>query len=150
MTELATIRPIGAMRAEQIAQVQALEAALLDLPQVEVQTQHVFHAGLYGRTITMPPGAVLTGALIKRSTLLIVAGHCHMFGADGARILQGYHVLPASAGRKQAFHAIEATSMTMLFATDATTVEEAEREFTDEFDKLLSHQQRNDTTITGE
>ena len=30
------------------------------------------------------------------------------------------------------------------------TVEEAEREFTDEFDKLLSHQQRNDTTITGE
>ena len=74
MTELATIRPIGAMRAEQIAQVQALEAALLDLPQVEVQTQHVFHAGLYGRTITMPPGAVLTGALIKRSTLLIVAG----------------------------------------------------------------------------
>ena len=65
--------------------------------------------------------------------------------------VEGYRVLPASANRKQAFRSRGAFIITMLFPTDAKTVEEAEREFTDEFELLLSHRQDlNTVTITGE
>jgi hypothetical protein len=66
--------------------------------------------------------------------------------------LTGYHVLPAAAGRKQALLARADTHLTMIFATRATSVAEAEAEFTDEADRLASRRQgrRNVVIITGE
>jgi hypothetical protein len=72
---------------------------------------------------------------------------------DGAPVhLQGHAVLAASAGRKQAFLARVDTHLTMIFPTRAKTVEDAEREFTDEVDLLASRRDTNhsQTMITGE
>jgi hypothetical protein len=133
-----------------IDRVRKIEETLLELPRIKMRTQHVIHAGLYARTITIPAGAAITGALIKRATLLIVSGLVSMTVDDGAALLRGYHVLPASAGRKQAFFAHEDTTLTMLFATRAQSIEEAEREFTDDFECLLSRHDENEVLITGE
>ena len=43
---------------------------MLECPQVAIQTTHHFHAGLYSRTIRIPAGVMITGALIKIPTLL--------------------------------------------------------------------------------
>ena len=52
--------------------------------------------------------------------------------------LIGYHVLPAAAGRKQAFLALADTDLTMLFATDARDIATAEGQFTTEPERLMS------------
>lgn len=123
----------------------------MQAPQLPIATHHVIHGGLYARTIRIPAGTLLTGAEIKRATLLIFNGHASIAVDDGTIELVGYHVLPASAGRKQAFLAHADTDLTMIFPTAAMTVEACEAEFTDEAHLLMSrHSDRNTVTITGE
>jgi hypothetical protein len=70
---------------------------------------------------------------------------------DEWQCVDGYRVLPASAGRKQVFVSRGAFLITMLFPTKAKSVEEAESEFTDETHLLLSRKQDlNTVVITGE
>jgi hypothetical protein len=47
---------------------------MLSLPQEDVRTEHLLHAGMYVRTVTVGPEIVLMGAQIKIPTLLIVSG----------------------------------------------------------------------------
>ncbi len=139
------------MNSDEVAKVMALESHLAQLPQVQIKTQHHFHAGVYARTIRIPAGVMLTGALIKIPTLLVLSGHATVFIGGKSVELQGYHVLPGQSGRKQAFLAHADTDLTMTFATNATTVEQAEIEFTDETELLMSRHQTDDAiVITGE
>lgn len=135
-----------------IDRVRALETAARSLPQVGIATSHVFHAGLYARTITIPAEVLLTGALIKRATLLIISGHVAMYLEGGLVELAGYNVLPASAGRKQAFLARSETCLTMVFPSRAESVAQAEGEFTDEVELLFSRDPSFENTVimTGE
>lgn len=143
---------IPAMSASGIARVRELEAITRELPQVEIATEHVLHGGMYARTITIPAGVLLTGALIRVPTLLVFDGHATVSAGDEAIELAGYHVLAASAGRRQAFLAHADTRLTMVFATQVKSVEEAEDEFTDESHLLFSRKPGavNHINITGE
>lgn len=131
--------------------VRQIEGQLATMEQVEIHTEHILHAGLYTRTITIPKGVMLTGAQIKIPTLLILSGHAMAFTGDGWCELEGFHRIPASAGRKQIFVALADTHLSMSFPTAATTVEQAEREFTDEAEILMSRNGCASTVIiTGE
>lgn len=144
---------IKPMAPDAIARVAAFEDVMLTLPQVDIHTQHVLHAGLYARTIVIPAGIVLTGALVKRSTLLQISGDVLLSRGDedGVRIT-GTAVLPAAAGRKQVFITYAETTVTMSFATTARTIDEAEAEFTDDIERLISRRdpRHNTIIITGE
>ncbi len=137
------------MSRDEVAKVRALETHLVQMPQVPIATLHHFHAGLYARTIRIPAGVMLTGALIKIPTLLIVSGHVTVFIGGEEQELSGYHVLLGQTGRKQAFLAHRDTDLTMAFATQAETVEQAEAEFTEETDLLMSRQQAGNLTLIG-
>ena len=144
MPEVPSVRPhIAAMGAIAIDRVRRLETLASVLPQIDIGTEHVFHAGLYARTVKVPAGVMITGVLIKIPTLLIVNGHAIVHVEGGPLELHGYNILPASAGRKQAFVALTDTHLTMIFATTARDIDAAEREFTDELDKLMT---RRETT----
>lgn len=150
-----TIRDCGvvpAMTLLQIDKVRRLEAMVLELPQTSIFTEHVIHGGMYARTVMIPAGTMITGALVKTPTTLIVNGDCTVYIGDGTIEVSGYNVIPASAGRKQAFLAHTDTWLTMMVATDAKDVDEAERFFTDESHLLASHRdvELNRTVITGE
>lgn len=132
---------------EMLDAVNELQARVMQAEQVPIRTHHMFHAGLYARTILIPAGTVLVGALIKIPTLLIVQGDAEV---NGQGRITGYAILPGSAGRKQVYVTYQDTHVTMVFPTNAKTVEEAEREFTDEFELLMSHEHQNDIVITGE
>lgn len=138
MSDIVLNAAIPPMSPEAIGVVSMLESAMLDKEQVPLTTWHSLHGGTYTRTICIPAGVLLTGALIKVQTTLIVSGHCHVYIGDKSCELQGYNVVPASAGRKQAFMAITDTWLTMMFKTDAASVEEAETQFTDEYEQLGS------------
>jgi hypothetical protein len=143
---------IPQMREAAIANVGRLEAWAATQPQVKISTQHVLHAGLYARTIMLPAGTQITGALVEVATTLIVCGDCTVALGEGRTArLTGYHVLPASGRRKQAFLAHADTYLTMVFATSAKSVGEAEEQFTAEAHKLMSRQlgHANTVIVTG-
>lgn len=133
-----------------LGKIQAFQEFHATLPQIEITTEHVLHGGVYTRTIRLEPETVLVGALVKIPTTLLVFGETKVFTGDGWITLGGYHVIPAEAGRKQIFVTIAATSITMIFRTDAQSVEQAEKEFTSEHESLMSRNSSTDTvTITG-
>lgn len=143
---------LPAMTQDEINKVTFLENFSRSLcEQEEMPTEHLIHGGMYARTLHMKAGTVMTGALLKLPTTLIVAGDCAVFIGEETIELRGYSVLPGSAGRKQAFFAHTDVSMTMLFPTQAKTVGQAEQEFTDDYELLMSNFQDCVTTrITGE
>lgn len=149
---LAVVRAtLPAMASATVDQVRRVEDfSLAHLPQDRIATEHVFHAGMYARTIMLPPNCLLTGSLIKIPTLLIVNGHVQVHVGDDAPLeIRGHAVLPAAAGRKQIVHAVADTWLTMVFATPVRTVDAAERAFTDEHEKLFSHR-NGETVVMGE
>ena len=128
------------------------QALCMKREQTPIKTDHVIHAGMYARTITMPPETLLIGALIKIPTIVITVGSARVLvGRDWADV-DGYQVLPGSKNRKQIFVSRGPFVVTMIFPTSAKTVEEAEAEFTEENSLLLSRKQddMNSVVITGE
>lgn len=150
MTHLITTHAsIPAMSEQSVSKARSLEAVLKDAPQQEIETKHIIHGGVYSRTIMVPAGVVITGALIKVPTQLIISGSVKIY-ADEVLSLTGYNVLTGSVGRKCVFVAETDVWMTMVFRTDVKTVEEAEQEFTDEWEMLGSLRNLNSVLITGE
>lgn len=142
MNELVRSSALRPCTSEQIAAINDFIERHKDDPQVELRTEHHLHAGVYSRTIYVPAGVVVAGVLVKVPTQLIIAGHCILTDGGEDRELNGYHVLDGAAYRQAATLAIEPTAYTMLFATDAETVEEAENEFTNEADRLLTRREK--------
>lgn len=137
--------------ADTINLVRKVEKLVGELPQVDIETQHVIHGGIYTRTICVPAGIMITGALIKIPTTLTVSGECRVLIGDGDElVISGFMVIPSSAGRKQVFIARSDTYISMSFKTDAQTVEEAEVKFTDETEMLKSKLNKNTIIVTGE
>lgn len=143
---------LPSMNQEAIDKVRFLESLSLEIPQIDIPTLHVFHGGMYARTIMIPAGIMLTGALIKIATMLIIQGDVIVYIGDKNIEFHGYNVLPASADRKQAFLAQSDTYLTMIFPSNAKTIEIAEEEFTDESNLLISRKNslNNRIIITGE
>lgn len=143
---------IVAMSENSIGVARKLETVVGELPQLQVGTHHIIHGGLYARTIMIPEGSVIVGALVKIPTILIIQGDLALWVDGKAEELHGYNIFAASANRKQAVAAIKDTYVTMLFSTNVNTVEEAENQFTDEVNMLFSRKDNNKNIviITGE
>lgn len=134
----------AAMSREDIAKIRGIREALKEElvanpdAEVEIPCEQHLHAGFYSRTIFIPKDTVAVGVTITKDTQLVIAGHVLM--NDGTHVVEidGYRVLECKAGRAQIARTLEDTYMTMSFATDAKTVREAEDEFTDEPEQLLT------------
>lgn len=152
MSELSVgTKNIIMMNAYEVEKVRELERVILTMPQAELPTTQVLHAGMYVRNMFVAAGVTVTGAFMKCPTILIISGHMLVYIGSETVEFKGYHIIPAGANRKQAGYAFADTNVTMLFPTKAKTIEEAEEEFTDEADKLMSRKGgSNDITVTGE
>ena len=115
-----------------------MRAVVAEMPQYDFPTEHFFHGGMYVRTVKMPASSILCGAVIKVPTLVTVAGDCIVKVGEDAREIVGYAVLRGAPGRSQIFIARSETYITMSFPSKAKTLEEAEEEFTDEYEQLMS------------
>lgn len=154
-------RRIRAMNGKDIDRVKQLEELALTCSQLPMVTEHMLHGGIYSRIIHLPQGSILTGALVKVPTMLIVNGHVEiLIGDESATVMEGFTVFAASANRKQAFIAIEDTTIAMQFVDTRTTqpldeeanIQELEAMFTDEAHMLFSRRPgaENVIIITGE
>ena len=144
----ALVPPTPAM----IAQLDEINKLILSCPQIELATEHLFHGGMYARTIRLKPETTMMGSLIKLATVLIVHGDCSVLIGDQRVELTGYNVIPGCAGRKQFFWTHGPVEMTMIYPTSLGTVEEVEDEVFAESDQLMSRRDGSSDTIvvTGE
>lgn len=134
----------AAMSREDIQKIRGIREALKEElvanpdAEVEIPCEQHLHAGFYSRTIFIPKDTVAVGVTILKDTQLVISGHVLM--NDGTHVveIEGYRVLECKAGRAQIARTLKDTYMTMSFATDAKTVREAEDEFTDEPEQLLT------------
>lgn len=154
MNALVETRPsLPAMSPDAIAQVREWTDKARQLPQLWFTTDHLVHGGVYYRTVILPPGSLVTGVLVKCPTGLILDGEAHVYIGNAKPLhVRGRTVLPAAAGRKQAFAAVTTLSMTMCLATNAQTAAEAEAAFTDELEYLppLADADRHRIVVTGD
>jgi len=119
--------------------VRAYERVLMDAPQVDLGTRHLVHGGMYARTILIPAGTFLTGALTKQDNICVVHGDIEVTTDEGPQRLTGFHVLPAKQGAKRAGLAHADTWWTTLMTTEHTEVADIERQMTDEADLLQTN-----------
>lgn len=131
-TTLAPITP----QAQEV--IQSVAKELRRYPQVDIEIEEHLHAGVYSRTCKFPAGTFACGALVKKPTQLVMYGHMRFNNGLTVREYKGYHVFEGQANRAQIGYAIEDTYFTMFAATDAKTIEEARKEFTDEENLLES------------
>ncbi len=139
--------------------IEAVREASLRAEQVEIPTEHLLHGGMYARTVRLTPESdaiddqiVFTSVCIKIPTVLVLNGPGAILTDGGWKRVDGFNVIAGSAGRQSIFVTHGKTvQATMLFPTRAESVDQAEREFTDEVELLFSRKSLNDVVlITGE
>jgi len=90
---------------------------------------------MYVRTSFVPKGTAGVAASIDVPTVLIVQGDITFLGG---RRVTGFQILKGEEGRRTIAVANEDTNMTLVFPTDAETVDEAERQMTHEYENLFT------------
>lgn len=117
------LAPLASEPPSMRAQVERLEDAIRQHPQVECPVRNHFAPGVYAREMLVPAGVTATGAVHKTEHMTIVVGHCVLTTDDGPREFKGHHTIVSKPGIKRAIHALADTYVTTIHATDETDEE---------------------------
>lgn len=124
--EIARTEVDGFMRQK----VEALRAEISLRPQYEPVTKHYFHAGMYCREVYRDAGKVVIGAVHKKEHFYVIASGRVLItnGIDEPIEVVAPHVIKSKPGTQRAVVSLEPTVCMTFHVTDATTVEEAEKQ----------------------
>lgn len=112
--------------------IQRLHAAMLDMPQVDIVTEHTFGPGVYMRTITIPAGVTLVGKTHKTEHIfMVLKGDITLVTDEGRIRVQAPYQCVSKAGVKRAGYAhtetvcanVHITSETDLIKLEAQLIE---------------------------
>lgn len=129
MSELVPIGP--ALAGMSVPQVLTLEDMIreLGMPEPEYVLEHQFAAGLYMRRLTVRAGALVTGKLHrKESILILLSGAATIWSSDRVYHIAAPHQIVSPAMTKRVLFSHTAVELVNVYPTTATTVEEVERE----------------------
>jgi hypothetical protein len=110
-------------QADMRTRVLAFEREQLKKPQVEIPVEHNFFPGGYARTIRVPAGTELTGAIHKYQNFnLLVSGELLIIAEDGPMHLKAPAQFWSPPGTKRVGVMLTDVVWTTLFATEMTDV----------------------------
>lgn len=120
------------------------EAALLTLPQIELNPVHYFPEGLCARELFMPKGSVVTGKIhVKEHLVVIPYGDVTVATNDGLERYIGPVTFVGKPGSKRALYMHEDTLWIAVHASNAKTQEEAEATLvTNDYSEFLRIQEK--------
>jgi hypothetical protein len=118
-------------QAEMRVRVLAFEQEQLKKPQVEIPVEHNFFPGGYARTIRVPAGTELTGAIHKYQNFnLLVSGELLIIAEDGPMHLKAPAQFWSPPGVKRVGVMLTDVVWTTVLATELTDVDEIKAKFT--------------------
>jgi quercetin dioxygenase-like cupin family protein len=122
---------LNAMSGDMIEKLFVIEAALKQMPQVEVPLRHCFGNKVYVREMTAPKGSILIGKMHKfKQVNIVIKGDISVLTEDGWKRLKSGDMFESPAGIKRAGFTHEDTVWTTICGTEETEVEKAEDELT--------------------
>jgi len=108
----------------------SLEAAMKQLPQVELKVIHHFSKGVYARELHIPAGVTLVGEIHKFENLNILSqGTMIVTTEEGMREVSAPFTVVSPPGTKRAAHTLTDCIWTTIHGTDETDVDEIEHHF---------------------
>ena len=112
------------------AQICAIEAEMLKLPQIDIPVKHYFSPGLYAREITVPADALITGVIHKYPQINILSkGTIRVSIDEEIREISAPFTVVSPAGVKRIAYAVTECVWTTIVHTFKTNVAEIEKEF---------------------
>lgn len=104
---------------------------MLEMPQVDLPVRHHFSPGVYARTLSIPAGVCLTGAVHKYEQLNILsAGTMRVLTEDGIVEVSAPFTVVSPPGTKRIALALTDCTWTTILGTHETDVLKIEKEFT--------------------
>lgn len=116
---------------------------MIEQENVEVPIEHWIDDGVYYRATYLQPGTVIVSSMMKVPTTIVVVGNCLVTVGDHVEHLLGMKHIKASANRRVAYRSLDGGVFILMYfkVASATTVEEAEKEMTDEYNLLTNHRE---------
>jgi quercetin dioxygenase-like cupin family protein len=119
-----TVEPLSRSTQDKIARA---EAALIDLPQLDLPLTHRFAPGLYFREIFMPQGALVIGHEHKTEHFNVVLTGKAMVQIDGkVEIIAAPSVFVSKPGIRKVLYILEDMRWATLHPTDETDIAKLE------------------------
>ena len=107
--------------------IDALQNAMAQLPQLEMETRHYFADGMYCRELFIPAGSVLVGKVHKTEHFfLLTKGRLRVVSEFGEHELEAPAVLVSPPGIKRAGFAISDVVCCNVHRTFKTDLDELE------------------------
>ena len=108
------------------SRVDAIQAAVERLPQVELPLTHRFTPGMYIRTIFMPKGALVVSRIHRTEhPFFVTRGRCAVWDEKGGWIeIKAGHIGITTPGTRRILYIYEDTEWTTCHATDLKDPEE--------------------------
>jgi hypothetical protein len=124
-----------------LAEIEALEGELLNLPQAATPVTHHFAPGVYVREIFMPAGTFVIGHCHRTEHLnVILAGRVAVMMDGLVHHLAAPCVLPSGAGVRKLLYIEEDCRWATIHPTEETNLEVLEEMLIVKSDTFLAHQ----------
>jgi hypothetical protein len=106
-----------------------LQEEMRKLPQIELETFHLFADGMYARILPRPKGTTIVGKCHRREHFYIVVKGSVMVLSDGdTQTYEAGAVIVSKPGTKRAVLALEDSICMTIHRTDKTDLDEIEEE----------------------
>lgn len=110
-------------------QIEALQAEMVKMPQLEVETEHYFSGGMYCRKLIRPAGTLIVGKVHKKAHFFLCAkGEIIAWSEKGMRTLKAGDVIESQPGTKRVTLAVEDSIGITFHVTEKTDLDEIEAE----------------------
>ena len=109
--------------------IDRLQEAMLEFPQLELDTRHYFADGMYARELFRPAGTTIVGKVHKKEHFYIVlVGEVTVISDDNHETIIGPKVLVSKPGTKRAVYAHTDAICLTVHRTSFTDLAEVEND----------------------
>ena len=111
------------------AQIQALQDEMVQMPQVELQTEHYFSEGMYCRKVRRPAGTIIVGKVHKKDHFFMcLSGEIIAWTEKGMKTLKAGDIIESKPGTKRVTMALTDAIGVTVHRTDKQDLDEIESE----------------------
>ena len=119
-------------------QIDRLQAEMVKMPQVELDTEHFFVPGMYCRRVFRPAGTLIVGKVHKHPHFfLCVKGEIIAWTEKGMRKLQAGDVIECQPGTKRVTLALQDSIGVTIHKTEKTDLDDLEAELVEPDDMAM-------------